>query len=280
MYIPLSDISQLVAGDIVRRVNGSKDQQGVFQCFDEQGGLVLIHVIDLNDGSYVSDAGIIRPAAGDSLYRVSPSFSQSSKKKAALEILCAWTLYKKEPRLRLFIEQFVQKVYSPEQICSWAKQDMLFLLFVPIQQKFQIGRFAKKINWTEERIKRFSEMIASLEHGQHITYVAYIPSTNSCKPMFYSIGTSPHQYTVEVLSNEPFAFKPTHGGHIKALPAGKNKSGGTKYLVDAGSNFIGRGNKATLDSASDVVKALRIEYPSFVFEAVAGRAAFGSEQSY
>ncbi len=53
-----------------------------------------------------------------------------------------------------------------------------------------------------------------------------------------------------------------------------------KIIVDAGSNYIGRGVKSTLFTAKQVATALKKAYPEYEFIPLAGRGAFGVEQSY
>jgi len=51
-------------------------------------------------------------------------------------------------------------------------------------------------------------------------------------------------------------------------------------LVDAGSQFKGKGNKTLIATAQAVVDQLKKMYPEFDYIPVEGRGAFGDEQSY
>jgi len=271
------DKDQLARGQIIRRISQGKDQQGCFMNFDDQGDLIVVNVIDCNDASYLAPAGIMRIKEGDELYRYTDSFGKDQKSGKALAVIQEWPLFKKNPDLSDAIIYFISTTYSPSQVLYLRDRDMLKYVFVPIQQKFRIGRFMESVDWDTVRKQSFSGILQSMKYGDHITYIAMIPQQKTHKAMFYSIGTKPHQETEISLRSEPFNFVPTHGGHIKAL---KTSSGSVEYLVDAGSNYLGRGTGTSIDTAREIVKALSSIYRDFHFIAVEGRGAFGSEQSY
>lgn len=261
---------------IIRRMNQSKVQQGIFTGMDDTGGYILVNVIDIADSSYLADAGIIRPVKGDSLYRFTTGFSTSPGSAAAMEILEAWTLYIKHPEFQKPMTEFMKTSFTPEHILYLKKTDSLNTLFIPMQQKLKIGRFRETVNPEAVRKERFREQLKNLKAGEHITYIAMIPQTSTYDPKFYSIGTKPHEETHLSLRSESFNFKPTHGGHIKA----EKKGDGMIYYVDAGSNYIGKGVKTRLETAESVVKAMSREYSAYRFVPLEGRGAFGTEQSY
>lgn len=264
-------------GDIIRRINSEKDQQGCFERYDDEGNPVLVNVIDMRNAKFAAEAGIMRFDEEDTVYRFNDTFIKSSKANAAMTLLREWPLYKKNPDLQIPMEYFMMLSYSPIQILDFKKTSNMKFLFIPIQQKFKIGRFEEKINWNLERKKRFEDYLNSLEPGDHITYVALVPQNNSYSPMFYSVGTKPHQSTHDSLKTEPFSFEPTHGGHIKAV---KDKKGNVEYIVDAGSSYLGKGIKTPLSKAEEVAKALTKLYSDKKYKPVEGRNAFGSMQSY
>jgi len=272
----LTDHNTLSSGKVVRRINSTKDQQGLFTGFDDNQGLILVNVIDLSSSAFLSEAGIVRPAKDDGLFYYTSSFSKNKKSSEAMEILTTWPLYKKNPDLQLPMESFFRTSFSPEHILYLKKTDMLDTVFIPMQQKLKIGRYVEVINWDSVRKDKFHEHLKALKPGEHITYLALIPQTSSYAPKFYSIGTKPHEETQICLRTEGFNFKPTHGGHIKA---DKNEKG-IVYYVDAGSNFIGKGIKTKLETAESIVKALKREYRTYIFIPLEGRGAFGTEQSY
>ncbi len=261
---------------ILRRINKEKVQQGVFTAMDETGGYILMNVIDIADSSYLADAGIIRPAKGDSIYRFTTGFNSSPGASAAMEILEAWTLYIKHPEYRKPMAEFMKTSFTPEHILYLKKTDSLNTLFIPMQQKLKIGRYRETVNPEAIRKERFRELLKNMKAGEHITYIAMIPQTSTYEPKFYSIGTKPHEETHFSLKRESFNFKPTHGGHIKA----EKKGEGIIYYVDAGSNYIGKGVKTKLETAESVVKALRRDCSGCTFIPLEGRGAFGTEQSY
>jgi hypothetical protein len=244
---------------------------------DEEEGLILINVINMKEISFETEAGILRPVTGDKLYHFSSSFADDAKSDRARSILSEWPLYTKNPPLQMAMRNFMESGFAPEQILDLARSDNLKYLFVPIQQKFKIGKFEEKINWNLERKRRFEWHLENMRAGDHITYIAFIPPTSTETPLFYSVGTKPHESTVISLKNEPFNFKPDRGGHIRCID---DKSAAKKFVVDAGSSFIGKGHLTSVDTAKAVTRALSTIYRKHGFTPVAGRGAFSGEQSY
>jgi len=268
--------SKIPAKSIIRRISDTKNQQGFFTGIDNQGGLIVINVIDIATSSYIADAGIIRPEGKDKIFFFTSNFSTSPKANVAMEILQQWPLYIKHKEWQKAMEEFMKISFSPEYILFLKREDSLDTLFIPMQQKLNIGRFKKTVNPEALCKQKFKEHLMALKPGEHLTYIALIPATSSYDPKFYSIGTKPHEETHISLKSELFNFKPTHGGHIKA----EKQESGIVYYVDAGSNYIGKGTKTKLETAEAVVKALKREFSGFKFIPLEGRSAFGTEQSY
>ncbi len=269
--------SELSKGTIVRRVSGSKDQQGIFFGEDDSGGIILVNVINMLDISFETEAGILRPSQTDKLYRYTTSFGNDRVSENAREILQSWSLYSKYPKQQKAIMYFMETGYAPEQIIDLAKTDNLKFLFVPVQQRFKIGKFEEKINWSLERKQRFGRHLDGMRKGDHITYVAFIPQKKTETPLFYSIGTKPHESTVLSLGSEPFNFKPDKGGHIQCHD---DTSEQKIFIVDAGSEYIGKGHKTSIDTAKEITKALSSIYKKYEFIPVQGRGAVNVKQSY
>lgn len=276
-FSPLKDTEALTLGTLVRRVGKTKDQQGGFIKTDEEGNIILINVIDLKKGELVANEGILRPEPGDEIFFSTSSFKNSPRADEALNLVKNWQLYKENPSLQSSILQFAIIAFFPEQILLWKKEERLSMLFVPIQQKFRIGRFKERRNPDRVCKEQFKMWLDSLQDGDHMTYVALITDKKSDVPKFFSIGTKPHVMTESALMGMPFNFKPNHGGHIKA--SGKN---GEKkhFLVDAGSDHLGRGIKTAMKDAEKVVRSLKSLYPEYEYTPVEGRGAFGHEQSF
>lgn len=263
-------------GCIIRRINSTKDQQGGFTGVDDNGGLILVNVIDNLNTCFLAEAGVIKPSGDDTLFCYTSTFPGNRKRPAAMELLRTWPLYIRNPGLHPAMEEFFTRSFCPEHILFMQKNNMLDAVFVPLQQKLKIGRYMETVNWDLVRKEKFLYRLRELKHGEHMTYIAMIPQTSSYSPKFYSIGTKPHEETHLSLRSEGFNFKPTHGGHIKA----EQKNESLVYYVDAGSNFLGKGVKTRLETAESIVKGLRKEYRDFVFIPLEGRGAFGTEQSY
>ncbi|HPS58794.1 MAG TPA: hypothetical protein PK514_11875 [Spirochaetota bacterium] len=274
---PVNALSELTKGTIVRRISKSKDQQGIFLGLDDTGGLILVNVINMLEVSFETEAGILRPASSDKIYRYTTSFGKDRNSAQARDILKSWSLYSKNPEQQKAMMAFMENAYAPEQVIDLAKTDNLNYIFIPVQQRFKIGKFEEKVNWNVERKQRFTWYIDNMRKGDHITYVAFIPQKSFESPLFYSIGTKPHESTVFSLRSEPFNFKPVRGGHILCTDDSGDEK---KFLVDAGSEYIGKGHKTSIDTAKEVSRALTAVYKGYAFTPVKGRGALTGEQSY
>lgn len=273
---PVSDLNSLQAGALIRRIGQGKDQQGsVLEV--REGGVVVAEVVDLQSPAFVAEAGRLTPGPGDELFVHTETFKTSGQAEAARRVIEDWVLFKDPSSPHEKIMEFVEKAYSPAQILDFAHHDLLKLVFVPVQQRFKIGRFADKPNPRKERIERFRGMIEALNGGKHLTYLAFIPGEQISEPMFYSIGTKPHRETLKVLERETFGFRPNIGGHIKIISGeGEPKA----YIVDAGSNEFSVGVRTPLSEAEKVADAMKKVYPEYEFKPVPGRDAYGVQQSY
>jgi hypothetical protein len=275
---PLTAKKKLEPGVIIRRIGDGKDQQGSFQEYDPDGNIILANIIDLTDGTLISGTGVLKPRRGDRIYYSSSTFgSSTAAAKKALAIIREWSLYKKHESIQDQILDFIGLVYVPEQILRLSETDALNFLFVPVQQKFRIGRFTERRG--PERVCNdiFLLKLQVLHRGNHITYLALVLLQKHYIPRFYSAGTKPHEETTTLLKNEEFNFHPSHGGHIKCEGT---RDGKKHFLVDAGSNIYGRGVKTPLHVSEQVVEGLKKVFPEFEYTPMAGRGAFGTEQSY
>jgi hypothetical protein len=264
-------------GTVLVRKGSTKEQQGCFSHYNEDKNLVLINVLDLKEKSYIAREGVLKPEDSDSMFAYITSFRKNPNSHKALKIIREWSLFKTNEFIQEDILRFVRTTYVPEQILELKELDDLSTLFVPIQQVFRIGRFKERRDGIRVCIDRFGQWLESLNKGDHITYLSKVIKGSGDRPMFYSIGTKPHQEVEKYLKSEEFNFIPTHGGHIKCIGVMSNKK---QFHVDAGSNYIGRGIKTTLSVAEDVAKGLNRTYPSYLFIPLEGRGAFGTEQSY
>ena len=277
LLIPLNKKKLLEPGIIIRRIGKDKDQQGCFLQYGDDNGLILINIIDMKTNTLVVSKGLMKPKRGEKLYYYKTTFRNSPAAEEAIAIVKNWDLYKKHRDIQTSIIRFVSATYVPEQILDLKKKDSLSLIFIPIQQKFRIGRFKDRRN--PERIchDRFRFWLESLNEGEHITYVAQVLQQKDYTPRFYSSGTKPHVVTIELLRNEIFNFQPTHGGHIKTAGV---KEGKKHFIVDAGSHALGSGANTPLNTSEKITEALIKLYPEFQFTPKQGRGAFGKEQSY
>jgi hypothetical protein len=267
---------EIESGTIVRRVSDEKDQQGTFTRYDNKGGLILINVINMKDQSFLAETAILRPEEGDQLYAYNTRFDKRKKSQNALKIINEWALFKRHPELNKAMLNFITTTFVPEQIITYKENKNIKAIFVPVQQKFKIGKFEEVIDWNKLCDERFQQHLDNLLVGGHLTYIAVVPQSSSYKPFFYSIGTKPHQSTAQSLESEPFAFKPTHGGHIKKVKEDDTYT----YMIDAGSDHFGKGIKTKLKTAKEVTDAMSKKFKGYTFVPLEGRGAFGHEQSY
>ena len=274
------DPHQLQQGMVVRRVSATKIQQGGFVRMNDEGdGLILLNVIDLKNGTFAAEAGVIKPEPGDVLYRHPTRGESASSTEKARQVLARWPLYERHPELKSDMLEFMEISYSGDHVLYLKRHEMLSQLFVPLQERFKIGKHEEKPDYDKMREDAFAEQLLGLYDEKHITYVAFIPTKDtSHKPLFYSIGTKPHIETMKKLEREPFAFKPNRGGHIKIVsPRGEEPR---RYVVDAGSNDLGRGMHTSVAVAETVSDALKEFFPDVLFKPLPGRDAFGLQQSW
>jgi hypothetical protein len=274
--IPIPDLRLLADGALIRRLGAGTDQQALFRDAGEDG-IVVSHAIDLNKCTYEAESAVMKLRAGDNIHRYSHRFADSPARARAEQVLCEWTLFKNTPALQAQMAAFTRTLYSAEQVLDMKNADALKQLFVPLQMKFRIGKFMEKTDGARAWIGIFNARLSTLGKGDHMTYIALIPQQSSHNPCIYSAGTMPHQETHKRLDAEEFRFKPTHGGHIKCV----GTTGSIKtFIVDAGSNYVGRGVKTPFSCAEAVVKVLYRLDLGHTFIPVEGRGAFGTEQSY
>lgn len=274
---PLEDNNNLQPGTIIRRISASKDQQGSFLKFDKDYNIILVNIIDMITGYLLANEGVLKKQKDDKLYYYPSTFRDSPSYAKAMKIITSWPLYINNPVLQDKIVKFISISYAPEQIVEMERNDSLNLLFVPVQQKFRIGRFTERRSPERVCNDTFLQRLQVLHQGNHITYLALVLHQKHYIPRFYSAGTRPHDETTTLLKDEEFNFHPSHGGHMRVEGT---RDGKKHFLVDAGSNVYGRGVKTPLHVSEQVVEGLKKAFPEFEYTPMAGRGAFGTEQSY
>ncbi len=269
---PLNIKDSLEPGTIIRRIGTEKDQQGSFLEFDEKYNMILANIIDMKSGNLVASEAVLKPQQNDKLYYYSSSFASSPVSEKAVKIITGWPLYKNNADLQEQIMNFISLSYAPEQVIEMSKNDSLHLLFIPVQQKFRIGRFSERRNLERVSNDVFMLWLESVNPGRHITYLARVVQQKNQEPRFYSAGTKTHEKTAAQLASEIYKFDPTHGGHIRLEGMKKGKR---HFIVDAGSKYMGLGVKTPLHVSEVVVDALRETYQEFEFTPVEGQKALG-----
>lgn len=269
---PISTIKNLEPGTIIRRIGSDKDQQGSFLKYDESHNMILANIIDMATGTLVANEGVLKPKSGDKIYYYDSSFDGSPLAEKALKIVRDWPLFKERKDLQDRIISFIRVTWVPEQIMEMSKNETLQELFVPVQQRFRIGRFKEQRDPERVCNDMFILWLESTNDGKHITYLASITHVKDAVPQFYSSGVKAHEETAKLLQKESFAFDPTHGGHIRENGV---KNGKKHFEVDAGCNYLGLGVKSPLEVAKQVTGALKSVYPEFEFTPLAGCGAKG-----
>jgi hypothetical protein len=267
---PIKTIKNLEPGTIIRRISDNKDQQGSFLKFDEEHNMILANIIDMSTGTLIANEAVLKSQSGDKIYYYDSSFDDGPLSKKALAIVKEWPLFKEHKNLQDRIISFIRVTWVPEQIIEMSKNKSLQHLFVPLQQRFRIGRFKELRDPGRVCNDTFILWLESLNEGNHITYLAHIPHQKDAVPRFYSSGIKKHEETAKLLQKEKFKFDPTHGGHINAAGI---KNGKKHFNVDAGCNYLGLGVKTPLNVSQLVSNALKIVYTEFEFTPLDGCGA-------
>ena len=264
---PISTKKEVKPGTIIRRIGKKKDQQGSFLKYDEKMNMILVNIIDMAAGTLVANEGVLTPQAGDKIYYYESSFSDSPESEKAVSIIKKAPLYLKYPDLQEQMLNFIHLAFVPEQIIEMSKKETLQKLFVPVQQRFRIGRFTE--NRDPDRVcnENFMLWLESITEDQLMTYLATIVDKKDSTPVFFSAGNKPHDETALLLQKEVFRFDPTHGGHIRTRGL---QNGKKHFIVDAGSKYMGLGVKTPMQVCEGVVNALKKQYPEFEFTPMEG----------
>ncbi|MBN1498002.1 MAG: hypothetical protein JXA07_14610 [Spirochaetes bacterium] len=272
---PLEDNNNLQPGTIIRRTSPTKDQQGSFLKFDKEYNIILVNIIDMLTGYLLASEGVLKKQPDDRLYYYPTSFKDSPDYSRAMKIITAWPLYANNPVLQDKIVLFISGSYAPEQIVEMERTDSLNLLFVPVQQKFRLGRFPERRSRDRVCNDVFMLWLESLADDTHITYLSCIREQKDHIPLFYSAGDRPHEATAAQLRQEIYAFDPTHGGHIRSSGLKGDKK---HFVVDAGSTYMGLGARTPKSHSEFVAKGLKKVFPDFEFTPEEGRGALGEKK--
>jgi len=274
---PIKTIKNLEPGTIIRRISDSKDQQGSFLKFDEEHNMILANIIDMATGTLLANEAVLKSQSGDKIYYYDSAFDDGPTSKKAVSIVREWPLFKEHKNLQDRIMSFIKVTWVPEQIIEMSRTKTLQHLFVPLQQRFRIGRFKEQRDPERVCNDTFIVWLESLGEGKHITYLANIPHRQNATPTFYSAGQKKHEDMVKLLEKEKFRFDPSHGGHIRAAGV---KAGKKHFIVDAGCNYLGLGVKTPLGVTQLVSNGLKSVYPEFEFTPLEGCGAKGDENMF
>lgn len=274
--IRIGSSDKLEKGTHVIHQRGDVVQLGRFDSYTCDG-MVLEDVINLTTADYLAERGLIRTESEDRAWRVDSQWDGSSESNEALSVIRNWSLFAKYPALQKSLLRFVSAAFPPAIINFLAATQSLRAIFVPLQQRFRVGRFSPVAKWDEINITRFCDRLQNLTTNEYITYMGYLPNGNCDQPLFYSLGTETHLETDLKLKKEPVVHAANCGGNIMLL---KEENGSRTFLVDAGSSYKGKGVKASVDEAKDIARHLKKIFPAWRFIPVEGRGAIGHRYSF
>lgn len=259
------------------RVSGNKIQIGTAASYFEEDSLILKNVINIKNNEYFAEEGILKLSGEDKIYIIDSFYNGDTDSKKALHIITNWALYVKNTSLQKKIITFVKETFAPKFVLYLKDQGELNRIFIPIQQKFQIGKFSPNINWEESNLIDFKNNLETLLANDYVTYMGHIPKHGFEKPMFFSTGKISHLETDMRLKDKPYLYNTNCGGNIKFLEEKDNRK---FFLVDAGASYKGPGVNATEEDALEVINNLKKLYPEFCFIPTSGRNAIGTQYSF
>ncbi|MBN1501355.1 MAG: hypothetical protein JW982_14440 [Spirochaetes bacterium] len=256
----------------ILRINKNTAQLGSFRSYHDENTVILRNVIDLINNEYITDEGILRSDKSDELFLIESCYAKNIQTDKALNMIYNWALFAKYKSYQPGILNFVKTTFSPEFILWAKKEGYLSCIFIPIQQKFKIGRFSQNSRWEDINKIDFKTKLETLTENDYLTYIGYLPQHIIEDPMFYSTGKISHIETDLRLKKAPFLYNSNCGGNIKFL---NEKRNARYFLVDAGASYKGKGVNATKEHACDVIAHLKKMYPEFYFLPASGRDALG-----
>lgn len=282
-FIKTEDVLKVEIGEYIPedtyliRINNSKIQTGTVESYCDEESLVLKNVINASNNSFFAEEGILKISSTDELYIINSFYNNNPESKKALHLITNWALYVKHANIQKNILSFVKETFPPALINFMKENGELNRIFIPIQQKFKIGKFAPKKNWDLINRKEFKSSLENLLHNDYVTYMGHIPRHGFEKPMFFTTGKISHLETDIRLKDKPYQFSTNCGGNIKFIEEKDNKK---YFLVDAGASYKGPGVNATKDDALEVIDYLKKLYPEFHFVPTNGRNAIGTQYSF
>jgi hypothetical protein len=274
--VEVKNFSEIREGSFIL-IKGAGELHSARLVMHKGKALIVENVIDLIEGNFVAEQAVLQSASGEAIYRVVSDYSDEDDAHSVSAILARSALFHRYPYLHRTLADFVKAAWPPKLVLFLDRIDSLKSIFVPIQQRFRIGRFSVDQKWDHANARHFREMLERLIPNEYITYMGYIPQGRNCSPVFFSEGTATHLETDMKLKKEPFLYTSNCGGNIKLQ---KDDAGEKIFLVDAGSSYKGNGVNALIEDASWVSDYLRSLYPEFRFIPVSGRGAVGSKNIF
>ena len=275
--IPLNENEIIADGSFFLRCCGSSLQTGMIKRYYDENSVIAMNVIDLRKNEFVAEEGFLNLNAHSGIHMIDSFYNSDEISEKALNIIKNWSLFSKYPAMRLPIIKFVKNAYAPKLVLHMKNEGCLSSLFIPIQQKFRIGRFSDNTRWEDSNRSEFRHKLENLNENDYLTYIGYMPQHLIEDPMFFSVGKISHLETDLRLKKEPFLYNANCGGNIRFLNSRRDKR---YFLVDAGASHRGNGVNSTEENACEVIVQLKKMYPEFNFLPASGRNALGGNSTF
>lgn len=264
--------SFLTKGTFIIRISETDHliELGKFCGYKNENAIILKNIIDLKNNEYFAESGILKITSKDEIFIIENRKYTHEQLKRFIRIIKNWALF---PKLLKNREKYINFILStfPYEFIFWCEENLLLNhIFIPVQQKFKIGKYSNFSKWEDYNHSNFKWRLDKLYNDDYITYMGRIPVCAGDRMFFYSKGKFSHIETEHKLKCEPVIYDTNCGGSIKCV---KNINNVKFFVVDAGSTYKGKGALATFGEADIVADYLNKMYPEFVFMPARGRKA-------
>ena len=106
------------------------------------------NIIDLNASSLIAEKGFLKILGKDNYFEISTDFSFEECQEA-LSIIQSSALYTMNSVHRNDILSFTASLFPPKFIIFLRKHNLMSILFIPVQQKLRIGKYAGIDKWED-----------------------------------------------------------------------------------------------------------------------------------
>ncbi|MFW6364957.1 MAG: hypothetical protein ACOC2H_00625 [Spirochaetota bacterium] len=273
----IGDIIDVPEDSFVLRITDETSQTAMYRGMTDDGCLLLSNVIELKSNLFIASDGVVRPERFGELYLMDSFYCEDIYSEQALDTVINWSLFQNTPRMQRRMLSFVKEAFAPMYVLYLKRTDQMHRLFVPVQQRFRIGRYALKPRWEDANLAKFKTQLETLVREKHITYVGHLPESLTDTPVFFTAGNYSHLETDRIFHDEPCLYRANCGGNIKLA---REDESAKCFVVDAGASYKGNGVNASREEASVVAGYLKELFPDYVFVPASGRGAVGTGYSF